>query len=380
MTEESSLVARLADRRMVICAGPGGVGKTTTAAAIALALASRGLKVAVVTIDPARRLADALGVGALDNEPRRVDPERFRAAGLPMAGELSAMMLDSKRTFDTLIERLAPDRAVRDEILGNKIYHELSTAVAGSQEFTAIAKLYELDAEGTYDVVVLDTPPARNALDFLDAPGRLVGFFQGRAVRLFLRPAGFGGRLLGAGTGAVFGLMKRATGVDLLEDLSVFFRSLGGLVDGFTERARHVEALLADPSTAFVIITSPDAGPVKEAAAFGRKLGQAGLAVAAVVVNRVQPGANPGAPGPDDRLRAGGEPVDDALAEALGPDLAARVARAARDFGALAARDTRGLDQLREHLGATPIVTVPRFDEDVSDVTGLVRVVTRLDQ
>src|SRR4051812_15388001 len=177
----TSVEPLLEGRRIVICAGPGGVGKTTTAAAVAMGLAERGLKVAVVTIDPARRLADSLGLAELGNEPRLVDPGRFAAHGIEIRGELWAMMLDAKRTFDDLIERLAPDARTRDEVFANRIYQQLSSAVAGSQEFTAIAKLYALDQEGGYDVVVLDTPPSRNALDFLDAPGRLTGFFQGRA-------------------------------------------------------------------------------------------------------------------------------------------------------------------------------------------------------
>src|SRR5918996_6219104 len=218
----TSVVPLVDGRRIVVCAGSGGVGKTTTAAALAMGMAERGLKVAVVTIDPAKRLADSLGLEELGNEPRRVEGD--------FEGELWALMLDSKRTFDALIERLAPDPGTRDEILSNRIYQQLSGAVAGSQEFTAIAKLYELDQEGEYDLLVLDTPPSRNALDFLDAPGRLSAFFQGRAIKMFLRPTG----LLGRGTGLVFGLLERLTGVDLLHDLSVFFRALAGMVDGFT--------------------------------------------------------------------------------------------------------------------------------------------------
>src|SRR3954454_23831925 len=239
----TSVEPLLAGRRIVICAGPGGVGKTTTAAAVAMGMAERGLRVAVVTIDPARRLANALGLDALGNEPKLIDPRRFSAHGVEIRGELWAMMLDAKRTFDQLIEHLAPDERTRDEVLANRIYQQLSSAVAGSQEFTAIAKLYELDQDGGYDLLVLDTPPSRNALDFLDAPGRLTGFFQGRAIRMFLRPAG----LLGRGSGFVFAVLRRVTGVDLLRDLSVFFRSLGGMIDGFTERARRVGALLEDP-------------------------------------------------------------------------------------------------------------------------------------
>src|SRR5690242_7734631 len=217
-----------------------------------MGMAERGLRVAVVTIDPARRLADSLGLDELDNEPRLVDPARFAGHGIEIRGELWAMMLDAKRTFDELIERLAPDARTRDEVFANRIYQQLSSAVAGSQEFTAIAKLYELDQEGGYDVLVLDTPPSRNALDFLDAPGRLAGFFQGRAIRMFLRPAGLSGRIIGRGGSVVFNILQRVTGVDLLRDLSVFFRSLGGMIDGFTERARRVGALLSDPATVFL--------------------------------------------------------------------------------------------------------------------------------
>src|SRR5215217_5099563 len=163
-----------------------------------MGMAERGLKVAVVTIDPAKRLADALGLEQLGNEPSLVDPERFASHGVEIQGELWALMLDAKRTFDALIEHLAPDARTRDEVFANRIYQQISSAVAGSQEFTAIAKLYELDQDGDFDLIVLDTPPSRNALDFLDAPDRLTGFFQGRAIRMFLRPAGLGGKVIGA--------------------------------------------------------------------------------------------------------------------------------------------------------------------------------------
>ena len=285
----TSIDALLEGRRMVICAGSGGVGKTTTAAAVALGLAEQGKKVAVVTIDPARRLANALGLDELDNEPRRVDIEAD--------GELWAMMLDAKRTFDQLIERLAPDAKTRDEVFENRIYQQLSNAVAGSQEFTAIAKLYELDQDGDWDVLVLDTPPSRNALDFLDAPARLTSFFQGRAIRMFLRPAGLSGKLLGRGTGVVFGILQRVTGVDLLRDLSTFFRSLGGMIDGFTERARRVGALLSDPATTFLIVTAPRHDPVEEAIYFRRKLREAGMPFGGLVINRVHQPPEDDAPG-----------------------------------------------------------------------------------
>jgi anion-transporting ArsA/GET3 family ATPase len=355
----TSVLPLLEGRRIVICAGSGGVGKTTTAAALAMGMAERGSKVAVVTIDPAKRLADSLGLEELGNEPRLVDPERFSAHGVRMRGELWALMLDSKRTFDSLIERLAPDAATRDEVLSNRIYQQLSAAVAGSQEFTAIAKLYELDQEGDFDLLVLDTPPSRNALDFLDAPARLAGFFQGRAIKMFLRPAGLGGRILGKGTGLVFGLMERVTGVDLLHDLSVFFRALGGMIDGFTERARRVGALLEDPGTTFLIVTAPRHDPVEEAIFFHRKLADADMPFGGLVVNRLH------------ELPAGDGALPPELASELGDSLAGRVQTAAHDLAALAARDAAELDRLRGRLGEPPTIVVPELDDDVHDVEGL---------
>jgi anion-transporting ArsA/GET3 family ATPase len=340
----------LEGRRIVVCAGAGGVGKTTTAAAIALGMAERGLKVAVVTIDPARRLADSLGLEELGNEPRRVDGE--------LEGELWGLMLDSKRTFDALIERLAPDDATRDEILSNRIYQQLSNAVAGSQEFTAIAKLYELDQEGAYDLLVLDTPPSRNALDFLDAPGRLSGFFQGRAIKMFLRPTG----LLGRGTGVVFGLVERLTGVDLLHDLSVFFRALSGMIDGFTERAARVGALLADPGTTFLIVTAPRHDPVEEAIFFHRKLREAAMPFGGLVVNRLHVA----------------QAADGDLTEVLDEDLAGRVATAAHELAALAEREAATVEHLRAELGDPPMIVVPELDGDVHDIEGLTRMCQHL--
>lgn len=352
----TSIEPLLEGRRIVICAGSGGVGKTTTAAAVALGLAASGKKVAVVTIDPARRLANALGLDELPNEPHRVDIEA--------PGELWAMMLDAKRTFDQLIEHLAPDAQTREEVFSNRIYQQLSSAVAGSQEFTAIAKLYELDAEGDWDVLVLDTPPSRNALDFLDAPTRLTQFFQGRAIRVFLRPAGLSGKLLGRGTGVVFGILQRVTGVDLLRDLSTFFRALGGMIDGFTERARRVGALLSDPGTTFLIVTAPRHDPVEEAIFFHRKLREAGMPFGGVVVNRVhQP--------PEDELPA-------AVAAELGPALAERVSVATSELAALAARDAANVEQLRNRLGDPPMILVPELDDDVHDLEGLARVRSHL--
>jgi anion-transporting ArsA/GET3 family ATPase len=319
-----------------------------------------------VTIDPARRLADSLGLDQLGNTPRRVAPERLAKAGIELEGELWALMLDHKRTFDDLIERLAPDARARDEVLGNRIYQQLSNAVAGSQEFTAIAKLHELDEQGEFDLLVLDTPPSRNALDFLDAPARLTGFFQGGALKALLRPAGLGGRLLGRGADVAFGLLRRVTGVALLEDLGVFFRALGGMIDGFAERAERVAALLADPATTFLVVSAPAPEPLEVARFFHARLAEAGLPFGGMIVNRLH-GA-PGAWAPDD-------PAAGATLEAtLGPGLASRVAAAAGAHAARAAAEREQLERARHDLGDPPMVLVAERDGDVHDLDGLLHV------
>jgi anion-transporting ArsA/GET3 family ATPase len=354
----------IAGKRIVICGGSGGVGKTTTSAAIAMGAAAAGRKVAVVTIDPAKRLANSLGLQELGNEPALVDPALFAPAGVEMEGELWAMMLDPKRTFDDLIDRLAPNEKARDEVLANRIYQELSNAVAGSQEFTAMAKLYELDRDHDFDLIVLDTPPSRNALDFLDAPDRLTQFFEGRALQVFLRPTGLAARVMGRGTGMVFGVLKRVTGIDLLEDLAVFFRSLSGMIDGFKERAQAVNKLLADRGTVFLLVTSPEREPIDEAIFFWRKLKAARMPFGGVVVNRVH----------HDLLGdAEVDDVSDELAAELGDKLAGRVAENFRDYHVLARRDARNIERLGGQLRDDRLLLVPYLDEDVHDIEGLSR-------
>jgi len=360
-----SVAAILAGKRICICGGSGGVGKTTTAAAIAMGEAAAGKRVAVVTIDPARRLANARGLRRLGNEPRLVERERFAKQGLAMEGELWAMMLDPKRTFDELIERLAPDARTRDEVLGNRIYQQLSTAVAGSQEYTAIAKLYELDRDDRFDLLVLDTPPSRNALDFLDAPDRLTQFLDGRALQAFLRPTGLATRIVGRGTGVVFSVLKRVTGVDLLEDLSTFFRAISGLLDGFRERAAKVNELLADDRTVFLLVTSPEREPIAEALHFWRKLDAAEMPFGGVLVNRVHHDLL----GDADLTALSVE-----LAPQLGDDLARRVGENLRDYHVLAQRDRANIEGLHRDLGEPPVITIPQLDDDVHDVAGLVAV------
>ena len=355
----SPLARRLSGKRVVICAGAGGVGKTTVSAAVALGLAAQGRRVAVVTIDPARRLAEALGLDQLGNQPQRVDPARFEGSGLAFDGELFAMMLDVKRTFDELIARLAPNPWTREEILANPIYSHLSAAVAGSQEYTAIAKLFEIEREGDYEVIVLDTPPSRNAIDFLEAPGRLIGFLEGRALKAFLRPTG---RVIRA-AGVVFAAVRRITGVGLLEDLTTFFRLISGLLDGFRSRATDVQALLTDPATAFLLVTSPERAALDEAIFFAAELERAGMNRSAVIVNR----AHPLDPNEHDIATTAAS-----LTHVLGAPLAEKVARTHAEVQRLARRDQAALERLRDVLRDPDPICLADRETDMHDIRGLV--------
>jgi len=353
------LAKRLQDKSVVVCLGAGGVGKTTTSAALGFGLAARGQKVAVVTIDPARRLAAALGLGELSGEPRRIDAEELAAQGVEEPGELWAMALDVKRTFDDAIARLAPDEGTREEILENPVYRELSSAVSGVQELGAVTKLYELNEEHEFDTIVLDTPPSRNALDFLRAPENMLHFLEGRALKVFLTPGGIAARFLGRGTGLVFAIFARVTGVDMLGELSTFFRSLASVTDGFGERVKGVAELLRDPTTAYLIVTSPEHEPAREAVFLAEQLSEAGI------VNRVHLHGLDGHSAAD---------VEASLTSDLGESLARRTAHNLADFDVLARRDRDTIAHLGRELEETDPVIVPYLDEEIQDLAGLARI------
>jgi anion-transporting ArsA/GET3 family ATPase len=342
----------IAGCRICVCAGAGGVGKTSTSAAIALGAAARGRKVAVLTIDPAKRLANALGLDKLGNEPRRV-------AGIEGPGELWAMMLDAKRTFDELVETYASDERRRDAVLSNRIYQELSSAVSGSQEYMAMEKLYELHMEGRFDLLVLDTPPTRNALDFLDAPERLHRFIDSRSLRFFLSP---GIRIVGRGSGLLFAVLRRVTGIDLLRDLSEFFASFGDMSEGFRARAERVVELLGSDAATFVLVTSPRRDAVDEAIFFHDRLNERGMPFGGAVVNRFHD------------LRGDEADVDDVLDAALG----AKVRANFDDYCVLAKRDRANLRRLTSKLTGEPVVVIPELDGDVHDLDGLNRMIEHL--
>ena len=270
---------------IIVCCGSGGVGKTTTSAALALRAAERGRKVVVLTIDPARRLAQAMGIEELDNTPRPV-------AGVGDAGSLDAMMLDMKRTFDEVVEAQAtPEKAKL--ILENPFYIALSSSFAGTQEYMAMEKLGQLQrdarAAGTYDLIVVDTPPSRSALDFLDAPERLSSFLDGRFVRLLLAPARGPARIMTAGLGLVTGALSKILGGQFISDLQTFVTALDTVFGGFRARAEQTYALLQAPGTAFLVVAAPEADALREAAYFVERLNEDRMPLAGLVVNRASP-------------------------------------------------------------------------------------------
>jgi anion-transporting ArsA/GET3 family ATPase len=277
------------------------------------------------------------------------------------------MMLDAKATFDELIARQAPDEESRDRVLNNRIYQQISSALAGSQEYMAMEKLFELHSEGQFDLLVLDTPPTRNALDFLDAPKRLTQFIEGRSLRVFMKPTGFAARVAGRGATVALGVLKRIVGFDLIADLAEFFNAFSGMVDGFAARAKRVNDLLADRRTCFLVVCGPQGEPIDEAVYFHRKLVEAKLPFGGVVVNKVHSFG--------EAAQSDGEDLRPALGELLGDDeLAERVAANFADYRALAERDAANIDHLAAELQTQVVIRVPYLDEDVHDLAGLAEI------
>jgi anion-transporting ArsA/GET3 family ATPase len=362
----ASVESLVEGHEIVICAGSGGVGKTTTSAAIALGMAARGLRVCVLTIDPAKRLADSLGLDELGNEASMVDPALLDAQGVDTraGGELWAMMLDAKETFDALVARHAEDAEARDRVLNNRIYQQISGALAGSQEYMAMEKLFELHSEGRFDLLVLDTPPSRNALDFLDAPKRMTQFIEGKSLQIFIKPTGLAARVASRGTGMALSVLKRIVGFDLLADLSEFFTAFSGMIDGFQDRAQRVSSLLTDERTSFLIICGPQGEPIDEAVFFHSKLVENQMNFAGVVVNRVRY-----------RLGTRQVKVNDLASriesELENEDLAHRLARNLAEYDVLAVRDQKNIDKLTDALNGEPVIRIPYLDTDVHDIAGL---------
>ncbi len=352
--------------RVVVCCGSGGVGKTTTSAALALRAAERGRKAVVLTIDPARRLAQALGLTRLGNEPRRVD-------GVPGAGELHAMMLDMRRTFDEMVyAHAAPGRA--EKIIANPFYQTISTSFSGTQEYMAMEKLSQLTATGDWDLVVVDTPPSRSALDFLDAPQRMSNFLDGRMIRLLSAPARAGSRSLRKIVGAGFGLFAKAVstilGGALLADASAFVQAFDTMFGGFRERADMTYALLRSPGTAFLVIAAPEPDALREAAYFVDRLSAERMPLAGLVLNRTHPVL---APLSAARARAAAE-----NAGGSGSKLVVAVLRLHADRVDLAEREDRLLGRFAAAHPTVRVARVPAVAGDITDLDGLREIGDRL--
>jgi anion-transporting ArsA/GET3 family ATPase len=355
----------VANHRVIICAGSGGVGKTTTAAAIALRGALQGKRTIVMTIDPAKRLANALGVGDLGDRTTVV------AADGVAGGMLSAMMLDQKGAWDELVERHAPSPEVRDRILGNHFYHHLSQSFAGSQEYMAIEQLCELHASAKYDLVVVDTPPTRHALDFLEAPQRIADFLDRSIVKWFVRPYFSAGwatmRFVNRTVGFLFRRLEDATGVSALVQVSEFFTAMSGLFDNFEPRVRRVYELLRAPETAFVLVASPEEQVLSEADYFMQKVQELGMTLRAVVLNRAHREMKNG------RKRVSVDQLVPIL-ERLGarPSLARSLALNFDRYESLGRGDALRIEAFRRQLDtAIPVAVVPNFSSDVHSLAGL---------
>jgi len=344
------------DGQIVICAGPGGVGKTTVSAAIAMEGALRGRETCVVTIDPAKRLADALGIGPLSNTPQRVPPEAFEAVGLPPA-PLDAMMLDTKTTFDELVHRYARSEERARLIIENRFYQAISGTLSGTHEYMAMEKLYELYWQGNYELIVIDTPPTRNALDFLDAPRRVTSFLEGKLLKWFLLPAMGGGRgvfrAMNLAAVTFLRVVQRVIGAEVLKDTADFFANFEGMYDGFKERAQAVYDLLRQDLTRFVVVVSPTDQSVEEALFLVSAMTAHHLHFGGLVVNRIHP-----------RFEgAAGDPI--------GSPLADRISQIAAELDQVRRREERSIRRLESEVPPRRWVRIPYLTRDVANLAAL---------
>lgn len=350
----------LREKTVLVCVGSGGVGKTTVAASLGLRSASAELRSALVcTIDPAKRLANSLGLKELGNAETKIEAALFARADIPAGAPLYAMMLDMKRTWDDLVARNAPpDR--REKILNSRFYQALSTRLAGSQEYIAMEKLAELRSRRDYELVVLDTPPTAHALDFLDAPNRILDFLDTDSAKWLLTPALAAGRIglkfFSIGSSYAAKTLSKFIGTETLQELAVFMESISTLNEGFRQRALQVRELLSAPATSFVIVTAPTPERLDEVVHFHTLLRQNKMNVAAIVVNRVHPRPT------QTQLEA---------ARTLLEPLRSRVQVTLDEQLAMANRDDATIVALRQACAPTPLIFVPRFERDVHDLSAL---------
>ncbi len=374
----------LATKEIVVACGPGGVGKTTTAAASALmAAVNHGSKVLVLTVDPAKRLANALGLDGIGNTEHQVPSSAFTAAGVKPRGELWAAMLDTKESWDSLIRHHAPDAQTRDEILANPLYQNISGRFIQSHDYIAMERLYEIHLSAEYDLIVVDTPPTRNALDFLDAPERLADFFSSRLLRWLIVP--YRSKLVNVATRPFYQISDRILGTEFMSDIAEFFILFQTMYDGFVERSKAVGRLLSDRRTTFVVVSTLEATPLREAEYFAEQLTARKLHLGAIVLNKVLPDYLQGRAGAKvaEAMKDRSEDLAAALAPVVGaadpaladPEQIGRVLEEVADsylnFQVVALREM----EERATLAVTPdvLATVPFFDTDIYDLAGLLR-------
>ena len=359
MADAPSLRELVEQRRVILCCGSGGVGKTTTAAVLALEAARMGRRAVVVTIDPAKRLADALGLEGLTGTPSRIDGD--------WPGELWALMLDTKSTFDDLVVANASTPEQGDRILQNRFYRNISGALSGTQEYMAMEKLYELHQRDDFDLVVVDTPPTRNALDFIDAPRRLSRFLDHRLFRMITAPGRGVMKAVNMAAQTFLRTVAKVVGAEVIDDAVAFFQAFEGMEEGFRERADAVLQLLSDDDTAFVLVASPRRDTIDEARYFAERLAEADITVRALVVNRMHPRFGDGL----------AQATRERAATLEGTDLGG-LYRNLAEFQLVASREDEHLAGLAEVVRPAPVVRVPFLSSDVHDLDGLTAVATHL--
>ena len=366
MSPVLDLSALVGTARVIVCCGSGGVGKTTSAAALGVLAAKQGRRVQVMTIDPALRLAQAMGLETLTNDPQRVP--------LEADGELSALMLDSKRTFDRLVENYAPNDRAREAIFANNYYQQISSSFGGSRELVAMERVLEAVNAGSHDLLVVDTPPSHHALDFLEAPRRIVNLLEGSLTRALVRPYGLAARaqfnFFRQSSTAALKFMERLTGVEMLADLSDFLLAFSSMFEGFKERSHQVQTLMKQPSTSFLLVCAPEPGSLRQVNQFAERLSAEGMTIAGVLANRVSP--EPGWQGGNEVTFS---PADAALVDARSDPtfssqaLSHRLCQALEAAAALHASDMLALREVAQ--GQLSLHTVPRFDHDLHSMADL---------
>ncbi len=369
-----ALASLVETRRVLVTVGAGGVGKTTTAAALGVAAAQRGKRVLCLTIDPAKRLAESLGIAHMTTEAVTVDNGRFASAGIPVTGSLTAMMLDTKRTFDELVIKYSSSKEKAEKLLSNKLYKYVSTSLAGTQEYMAMEKLVAVKDDPRYDLVVLDTPPTANALDFLDAPERLMEALDSATMKWFVQAFQSGGKfslnLIARSAATILRTIGRITGGGFLEAMAEFIAELNDLFGGFKERAGRVQQALRGDEVAFVLVTSPSPPALKEVLFFAERLAEAQMPRGALVVNRFHV--------PPPRAKEGITEADAAAgiaarSLALDDDAPARLVRAHTDSVMLSALDAGHIRALENAAPGTPVIRIAELETDVHDLALLGR-------